>query len=276
VAAVPATAAIVPASRTVRAASRRIDGGEILVMFNEGAEPYEGELLVDAPHVYSFHPRFGVVQNMRVQRHRIELQLGPGDTRVFLLSKEPRDAEPPREKSKDSIVLDDGIQAKPYRRYVVGEHDFEIVPQTQPPVPFAQAASWRTWLTEDYSGQVDYTASFDLPKDWENQLLQLETGPIEYAAQVLFDGKPVGSLLWAPWSVELPPSAAGHHEVTIRVANTLANELTSERITQAWAAKSGPGWPSPYHKRAIEFEKESRGGGLKGPVRLFALKRVEG
>ncbi|HPO13938.1 MAG TPA: hypothetical protein PLI09_10870 [Candidatus Hydrogenedentes bacterium] len=35
-----------------------------------------------------------------------------------------------------------------------------------------------------------------------------------------------------------------------------------------WQEKQGPGWPSPYHKRALEFERESRGGGLQGPITL--------
>jgi len=127
-------------------------------------------------------------------------------------------------------------------------------------------------LTDDFSGQVDYTATFDLPQEWDGELLQLETGPLEYAAQVLCDGKPVAYLLWPPWHVELPAMTAGRHEITIRVANTLANELTSQRVAEAWKARTGPGWPSPYHQRALVFERESRGGGLPGPVRLSALQ----
>jgi hypothetical protein len=89
---------------------------------------------------------------------------------------------------------------------------------------------------------------------------------------VFCDGKPAAYLLWPPGQVELPPLAAGRHEITIRVANTLAGELTSRRVAEAWKAKSGPGWPSPYHERALVFEKESRGGGLQGPVRLRVMK----
>jgi hypothetical protein len=57
----------------------------------------------------------------------------------------------------------------------------------------------------------------------------------------------------------------------VRVANTLANELTSERVVKEWAARTGPGWPSPYHERALVFERESHGGGLPGPLRLTRL-----
>ncbi|MCC6696608.1 MAG: hypothetical protein IT365_13335, partial [Candidatus Hydrogenedentes bacterium] len=110
-----------------------------------------------------------------------------------------------------------------------------------------------------------------IPESWGTSSIRLETGPIEYAASVSLDGRLVGHLLWPPWHVDIPKCAPGKHEISIRVANTLANELTSERVTQLWAAKTGPGWPSPYHERALVFERESRGGGIQGPIRLTRL-----
>lgn len=272
-AAIPATVALMPASRAVRSVGRHVDGGKILVLFNEGAAPYGGELLVDAPFAYTCDMGLGRLLSLPIQQHRVPVQLGPGATGVYFLSQQARDADPARAASDQVLVLDDQLHARPWRRYVVGEHDFEIIAQDHPPVPFAEATSWRTWLTEDYSGQVDYTATVELPADWDGELLELQTGPIEYAAQVLLDGQPVGSLLWPPWRVELPSTTAGRHEITIRVANSLANELTSQRVVDAWKSKSGPGWPSPYHERALVFERQSRGGGIQGPVRLVVLKR---
>ena len=121
---------------------------------------------------------------------------------------------------------------------------------------------------------MDYRISIDLPDIWANIPLQLETGPIEYAATVLLDGKPIGQMLWAPWCITLPPCTAGKHELILRVANTLANELTSERVKALWSEKKGPGWPSPYHERALVFERESRGGGVVGPVVLRRLALI--
>jgi hypothetical protein len=102
----------------------------------------------------------------------------------------------------------------------------------------------------------------------------LTAAEVQYAATVLVDGTEVGQMSWSPWRVELPPLTPGKHQISIRVANTLANELTSERVAKAFGEKSGPGWPSPYHKRAIEFERESRGGGIVGPIALRAMKPV--
>jgi hypothetical protein len=157
------------------------------------------------------------------------------------------------------------------KQIVVGEHDFEIQNHTFENISLVQSAVWKTWLGEDYSGEVDYQFVLNVPAAWGGSLWQLETGPIEYAATVYVDGRKAGHLLWAPWHAVLPKCAPGPHTITIRVANTLANELTSERVTRAWAQKTGPGWPSPYHKRALEFERESRGGGISWPVQLTRM-----
>ncbi len=82
----------------------------------------------------------------------------------------------------------------------------------------------------------------------------------------------IGDVLWQPWTVELPAiDDAAPHELEIEVANTLANALTADRVEQEWAHRTGPGWPGPYHARAAAFERESRGGGLHGPVILQRL-----
>ena len=108
-----------------------------------------------------------------------------------------------------------------------------------------------------------------LPDSWPGGRLLLDLGGVEYAARVSIDGRPIGCVLWSPWRIELPP-LGDRREFTleIEVANTLANELTSARVREAWAKRTGPGWPSCYHQRALDFEMDSRGGGLLGPVRL--------
>lgn len=163
------------------------------------------------------------------------------------------------------------IAAVSGKQVVVGEHDFEFINRTFDRVPFSKSSVWKAWLTEDYSGKAEYQFEFDVPKRWANSPLELSTGSIEYAASVCVDGTKAGTLLWPPWRVSPPPFSAGKHAVSIRVANTLANELTSPRVTDEWAKKSGPGWPGPYHKRALEFERESRGGGITDPIRIRRL-----
>jgi hypothetical protein len=242
------TAMITPPNRGIRAAARMVNGAKILVLFNEGNAAYAGE-------VAGMKYRIDLVACRQIPASQVELL--PGETAVLtdsdlgLQTLQPRDFQPWQ-------LLD--VAATPRRQFIVGEHDFEIRPC--PPA--------KNWPDSDFSGEVDYTARIMIDKPHAGVPLMLETGPIEYAATVLLDGQPIGHMLWAPWRLELPPLDEGAHTLTVRVANTLANELTSERVTALWAEKKGPGWPSPYHQRAIVFEKESRGGGIQGAIKLLA------
>ena len=290
------TARISPPCRDIRVASRSVDDGELVVLFNEGEAAYAGALRGLPADAYRLDPETGrifaregetPVDPKSEQGRELKLQLAPGESLVLLVTARAVKAEAQRATSTDVLPLDATLTAAPRRRFIVGEHDFEIVTPggdaswwgryKGTPLSFAEAGAWKTWLTEDFSGEVDYRVEVDVPEKWADAPIVLETGPVEYAATVLWDGAPVGRLLWAvgdAWRVEIPAGKPGRHELIIRVANTLANELTSERVKNLWAEKTGPGWPSPYHKRALVFEKESRGGRLQGPIRLVRMERT--
>ena len=169
-------------------------------------------------------------------------------------------------------MLDSQITVKPHRRWSVGDHDFETAEPDVPPVPFHEGAAWKDWLGAEYSGEVDYEIPLTFRKPGQAFHYDLKPVPSSMRPPFFVDGAPVGQILWAPWRMDLPPLTGGPHHLALRVANTLANELTSQRVADAWSEKSGPGWPSPYHERALAFEQESRGGGLQGPVTLTRIK----
>jgi hypothetical protein len=261
-----------PANAGLRVAAREMNGKSIIVVFNEGESDYSGAMASDAAHVADMDLQCGTTTRLAVQDRRIPLRMAPGETKAFLMSGDVVKAARKPSRVADSVTINErDMVAVAGMQITVGEHDFEPIHQTFGDIPFARAAHWKDWLGPDYSGEVDYQTTLHLSAEWAGSPLLLETGPIEYAATVYVDGKPVGRLLWPPWQVTLPACKAGDHTLVIRVANTLANELTSERVGQLWASKKGAGWPSPYHTRALEFEKESRGGGISGPFRVSRL-----
>ncbi len=270
------TVSLEPSAPGLRVAARTVTGGAIVALFNEAGGVYDGTLAADADHVCTLDVQTGGVAICPVADKRVVLHLEPGESRVFFMGGQPPTTTAPAQPTEDTLRIDPDMIATPTRHYAVGEHDFEIVPsENKTGVSFAQATAWRDWLGEDYSGEAEYRVTFDLPESWANAPLQLETGPIQYAATVLLDGQAQGQMLWAPWRIALPPCTPGKHELVIRVANTLANELTSDRVKALWAEKKGPGWPSPYHERALVFERESRGGGLQGRVIIRLLSEVK-
>lgn len=267
------TARITPPCRELRVTARTTREGELLFLFNEGTSPYSGGLAVAASQVMRLDPQNGACQHLRTSGATLLFSLEAGESLLLWLGDTLPEAAVVPVPVGEPRIMNDAIMAKPLRRRMVGEHDFEVVLSTGEAVPFARAAEWKPWLGGDYSGEAEYCFPVEIAGDWAGAPLRLDTGPVEYAATVLVDGVSAGQMLWAPWRIELPPLHAGTHQVVLRVANTLANELTSKRVADIWAGKSGPGWPSPYHERALKFEQESRGGGLHGPVTLTRLAR---
>jgi hypothetical protein len=263
---------LTPSCRDVRVAGRQLKEQRMVVVFNEGQEAYRGSVGAAGANVSELDLMTGAITRATVGNQRVSLGLGPGETRAYLFSRaRPRFARQAL-LARERIMIDPiEIRAVSGNQFVAGEHDFEIRTHTFEKISLTRSAVWKTWLGEDYSGEVDYEFNLNVPGAWGGSLLQLETGPIEYAAVVYVDKRKAGHLLWAPWHVVLPTCEPGPHTITIRVANTLANELTSDRVTREWAQKKGPGWPSPYHKRALEFERESRGGGISGPIQLTRM-----
>ncbi len=268
-------ASFTPASSHLRVSKRQCDKAAILFIFNEGDTPYQGSLAVDEPFVCRLEPLTGKVCEVLHNQPQVPIQLLAGESMLLLLSGENPGVAPRIQAQSVIMQLDDKIQAFPRRQFVAGEHDFVINMLESTGNNFKEAACWKDFLSEDFSGEVDYKAHIDLPMELAEAPLRLEVGGIEYAATVILDGKEVGYMPWPPWQIDLPAMEAGSHELVIRVANTLANELTSQRVVDQWSARQGPGWPSPYHARALEFEKESRKGGLKGPVRLERLSPTD-
>lgn len=262
---------LAPPSTGLRALVRTLPGREIVMLFNEGREIYAGTLDTAFSHACELDMQHGTMRGISIDEGHLAVSLAGGESVVYLLSNDATPGAQPDRMPGDSIAVTPPVVSR-VRQWIAGEHDFEQV--NLPTALPTGTGPWKDSLGEDFSGEVDYRFTFDVTPGQQGQPLRLETDAIDYAASVFLDGDPVGQLLWYPWRLDLPPCAAGKHELEIRVANTLANELTSKRVIEAWSARSGPGWPSPYHERALVFEKESRGGGMGRAIRLSTLTDV--
>jgi hypothetical protein len=269
------------ASTGIRAVQRRWTGGGAVFLFNEGQTAYNGTASVSLDGtIYEVEPTTGLTRSVSAAkssdgRSAISVKLAPGES--MLLVAQPSTNVPANlaaaksQVVRQSLALADGWKARVDARYVVGAHDYEIQTTANPELQSAELGPWATTLGlgEDFSGKVTYQRTVTLPESFRGGRLRLNLGALEGASRVMIDGQDIGCVSWAPWTIDLPSLGSRTQFVlSIEVANTLANELTSQRVQSLWGQMSGAGWPSDYNARAWQFESESRGGGLLGPIVL--------
>jgi len=265
----PSLVQLDPPGDSMRVMARTVEHGAIYFLWNEGETAYAGRVRF---------PKAGAIQEMLPENGSIiplvaectaelDLCLEPGESRL-LLCGETADETPRAWQVSDTVALDAGWQARALREYVIGAHDYEIHESADAWQPIA-LGPWKDRFTEDFSGDVAYRVSIPLRQDWQGLAARVKLGDVEYVAEVRIDGVSAGKRIWPPWEIILPEGiCSGTLELEVVVTNTLANQLTSERVRNDWAQRTGPGWPGVYDARAAVFEMDSRGGGLYGPVTL--------
>ena len=270
-----------PPSPDIRVLRRRWPGGGAAFFFNEGQKSYRGTASIKPTgKLYEVEPATGVTRAVATTgssdgRAGLPLNLAAGESMLLVAGSkiEPSEAAPPAaRKVVQSVDLADGWKARVDRQFVAGEHDYEVRSTDKAEFKPVALGRWATTLGlgEDFSGHVTYRRTVSVPEELQGGRLLLDLGGVEYAARVSIDGQKARLRALEPVADRIAAALKDRKEfvLEIEVGNTLANELTSQRVRTAWAQRKGPGWPSPYHQRALEFEVQSRGGGLLGPVRL--------
>jgi len=270
---IPALVRLEPQCTSIRATGRRLTNGSIYFLWNEGQKAFNGSAhFQESGPANELDPHTGKILSLQKLRQKNEgsilsLHLEPGQS-TLLIFAEIAAEKLPVWKEIATLSLTRGWQAHTLRQFDIGEHNYQsrkIHSRWQP----INLGPWRQCFSEDFSGDVAYRISVPLKKQWHGSSLKLQIGRIEYAAKVRVNGLEAGTLIWPPWEIAIPQKVQNDSlELEIVVTNTLANLLTSEKVRNDWQSRQGPGWPGPYDARAAEFEKESRGGGLYGPVLL--------
>jgi hypothetical protein len=271
-----------PPSPDLRVLVRRWPGGATAFLVNEGQKPYQGSVSLTRSNnkkLYAIEPVTGLARPVDLVassggRSAVPLNLAGGESMLLVACRqdEPTGVAPPAaRKVAKAVELKDGWTARVDRQYRVGEHEFEIKPVDRPEYKPTSLGRWAATLGlgKDFSGHVTYRRTISVPESFRGGRLLLDLGGLEYAARVSIDGKELGRVLWSPWRIDLPPlKDRTEFVLEIAVSNTMANEVTSARVRRQWAKQKGPGWPSVYNTKCVQFEMDSRGGGLLGPVWL--------
>jgi len=144
---------------------------------------------------------------------------------------------------------------------------------------FEQLTPWDENAVEGikhFSGTATYRKTFELTGAQACGPLQLSLGEVCNIASVRLNGKPLGIVWTAPWTVSLAGAArAGRNELEIDVTNTWVNRLIgdaalpeNERFTKTHARREpGVKYPMPRLHGYLATDSLMRSG-LLGPVEI--------
>ena len=265
----PSLVQLDPPCDSMRVMARTVEHGIIYFLWNEGETAYAGSArFPKAGVIHEMLPDSGsIVTRSQSPTTELDLRLEPGQSQL-LLRGEASAEQPGVWKVYDTVELATGWQARARREFVIGAHDYEIHESAEDWQPIA-LGPWKDRFTEDFSGDVIYRVSIPLQPAWQGLGVKVKLGQVEYVAEVRINDVSAGTVIWPPWEITVTEGIGGDTlELEVVVTNTLANQLTSARVRNDWAQRTGPGWPGPYDARAAVFEMDSRGGGLYGPVIL--------
>ncbi len=126
-----------------------------------------------------------------------------------------------------------------------------------------------------FSGAAIYRTTFELTKAQAGQEVCLQLGEVRHLAQVRLNGKDLGIVWTAPWSLELTDAVKpGRNELEIIVVNTWVNRLIGdaalppEKRTTQTNVKLETGKRTLKAYQSIASDDPLMTSGLLGPVRL--------
>ncbi|WP_316740941.1 glycosyl hydrolase [Pedobacter antarcticus] len=137
------------------------------------------------------------------------------------------------------------------------------------PVVFNQLEDWTKRPEDDiryYSGTVGYQKMFNYKPGGESGQIILETGEIRGMARVKVNGKEIGGLWTAPWSIDISSALkSGENKLEILVVNTWVNRLIGDSRLQPEHRTT---WTSV---NPFKPENQLELSGLTGPVKLYSM-----
>jgi len=265
-----------PPQRDVRACQRFLENGAVCFLTNEGEETVSLSVrLATEGTAKVCDPLSGKISLLPASRRdgSVRLVLPPAGSCLVLIDDSPAIEEagecaPPKE--GEGLELAAGWECRPLVSYEVGDEDFVRREVEDAPWQSVRLGDWRAAVGEDFSGWVEYRIVFNCPEQVAAGAGRLSLGKVCYAASARLNGHDLGRRVWEPYVFCVSGILArGENELRLVVSNTLANQLTSDRVKRQWEAKEDRDWDHSFHRLALRFETESRESGLFGPVRIY-------
>jgi hypothetical protein len=212
-------------------------------------------------------PMTGAAGLAAMEKGRVRLQLEPGASIVVrtFTAAPPAGAAPWHylEQASDPFTLQGTWRV----RFVEGG------PELPPPFETSMLDSWtlRRGDAVRFGGSAVYTLAFDDPGVAAEYLLDL--GSVRESAAVVFNGRPAGTALMAPFRVRLNGLKPKGNVLEVTVTNLAANRIRDlDRRGVAWRIFEDINFVNIGYRPFDASGWPVRPSGLLGPVHLIPLR----
>jgi alpha-L-rhamnosidase len=249
---------------------RAWSGGNVYFVKNESDQAYDGQIVPAADWraaaiMDPVNGQIGLVDVADGSGAGIRLQLAPHQAVFVKTFREPLagDGWSYRELAGEPTPLD-------------GEWHVEFVsggPELPSPLVMHRLASWTELAGvegERFAGTARYSIKFTPDAGVDRYLLDL--GAVADSARVELNGKPVATLISAPYQVEIGPLASGNNRLVVEVTNVAANRIRDlDRRGVEWKIFKDINFVDIKYKPFDASQWPVRDAGLLGPVTLTPL-----
>ncbi|MDO9541080.1 MAG: glycosyl hydrolase, partial [Kiritimatiellia bacterium] len=263
-----------PNNGAVRVCKRKLANGNLYFITNESLQATEATLkFTESLPPIQIDPESGACHKPSTASYSkgtwsilLDLKFA-GSAIVFFTREKLALAPEPLKTNKVLLNLKSGWACRRRRSYLIGKHDLEVKELDERTFP-VKPGDWRERFGKDFSGDAEYLVNFECDRDIVEKAIFLDLGKVNYVCRVSLNNKRLGKKAWQPFRFLVKNILRpGRNELKVIVTNTMANQyVTTRRFDQYPANVIGP-----YHKIALNFEKESLPSGLYGPVRIYSL-----
>ena len=251
----------------IRVSKRNLKNGTLYMLFNEGLEEIHPTILFnERSHPHEIDPLnvcFRLVNGQMTENgFSITPRLASGECMYLLFADAQEQVSPRFENAGEKYYLKDFTMQR-LSQFIIGVNEFEEKQFDEQPIA-CELGGWKNKLGEDFSGRVKYICKFTLNEEECQKYKFLSLGKIEYSAEVFLNGEK-RAVFMKPYVCEVQTVLrVGENVLEIVIANTAANQFVyTENFKRYKPEELGP-----YFEISKEFEKDSLGGGLFGPVVL--------
>ena len=241
----------------LRIHKRICENCELFLVFNEGAEKVTAKIELPAG-------TYELKENNKKYATSESYAFESGEIKVFVTGNGEGLSLP--SKPGNELLCINEFEMKPLRKMEITKEGavYENVFSKEISV---KCGDWNNVLGADFSGECEYRGGFTLENITD---ILLNLGDVKYSCSVYVNGEPLGDAIMPPYIFEIKKELLKkENELVIKVSNTAANAFVNFNLPEEWEQKH----IGPYHKPALELEKNYVGGGLIGPVKLFEKSR---